>query len=219
MRIAGYQPNSLLDFPGNIAAMVFVGGGKFGCWYCHNAALLDTPAFLDEQAILDRIKATFPLDGVVISGGEPPLQPDLFDFPRKIKDMGLEVKLGPNGLRPAVIREGVEKGLFDYVAMDSKAPFDKSCVVTRTRPWDADKLRESAAYLMGQDKIPYEFRMTVIPQFTVEDIVLAAKQIAGARIFYLQPYVDHGMGLKPPSAAFLEEAKAAAEEFVKTEVR
>ena len=29
----------------------------------------------------------------------------------------------------------------------------------------------------------------------------------------------HGMGLKPPSAAFLEEARAAAEEFVKTEVR
>ena len=103
--------------------------------------------------------------------------------------------------------------------MDIKAPFDKSCVVTPTRPWDAHKLRESAAYLMGQDKIPYEFRMTVIPQFTVEDIALAAKQIAGARIFYLQPYVDHGMGLKPPSAAFLEEARAAAEEFVKTEVR
>ena len=219
MMIAGYNPNSFVDFPGNIAAIVFVGGCNLRCWYCHNAEILDTKEFLSDDAILERIKDNFLLDGVVVSGGEPTLQPDLFDFARKIKDMGLEVKLDTNGLRPAVIREGVEKGLFDYVAMDIKAPFDKSCVVTPTRPWDADKLRESAAYLMGQDKIPYEFRMTVIPQFTVEDIVLAAKQIAGARIFYLQPYVDHGMGLKPPPAAFLEEAKAAAEEFVKTEVR
>ena len=186
MRIAGFQPNSLLDFPGNIAAMVFVGGCNMRCWYCHNAAILDTREFLDEQAILDRIKDNFLLDGVVISGGEPTLQPDLFDFAKKIKDMGLEVKLDTNGLRPAVIKEGVERGLFDYVAMDIKAPFDKACVVTPTVPWNADKLRESVAYLMSQDKIPYEFRMTVIPQFTVEDVERAAQEIAGARIFYLQ---------------------------------
>lgn len=219
MRIAGFQPNSLLDFPGNIAAMVFVGGCNMRCWYCHNASILDTREFLDEQAILDRIKDNFLLDGVVISGGEPTLQPDLLDFARKVKDMGLEVKLDTNGLRPAVIKEGVENGLFDYVAMDIKAPFDKACVVTPTVPWNADKLRESVRYLMGQDKVPYEFRMTVIPQFTVEDVERAAQEIAGARIFYLQPYVDHGMGLKPPSAAFLEKARAAAEKFVKTEVR
>lgn len=219
MRIAGYQPNSLLDFPGNIAAMVFVGGCNLRCWYCHNASILDTTEFLDEQAILDRIKDNFLLDGVVISGGEPTLQPDLFDFARKIKDMGLEVKLDTNGLRPAVIREGVEKGLFDYVAMDIKAPFDKSCVVTPTRPWDADKLRESAAYLMGQDKIPYEFRMTVIPQFEIEDIVEAAKEIRGAKIFYLQPYVDHGMGLPSPTKEFLNRAKDACRDIVNTEVR
>ncbi len=209
----------MLDFPGNIAAMVFVSGCNMRCWYCHNAAILDTTELLDEEAILVRIKDNFLLDGVVISGGEPTLQPDLFDFAKKIKDMGLEVKLDTNGLRPMVIKEGIERGLFDYVAMDIKAPFERSDMVTLARPWDISSLRESVSYLISQDKINYEFRMTVIPQFTTEDILDAAREIKGGKIFYLQPYVDHGKGLKPPSADFLEKAAKETSIYLLTEVR
>ena len=219
MRIAGYNPNTFVDFPGNIAAIVFVGGCNMRCWYCHNAEILDTKEFLSDDAILERI-GTNPLrDGVVISGGEPPLQPDLFEFAQKLKDMGMHVKLDTNGLRPEVVWEGVERGLFDYVAMDIKAPVDKSEKVTPNRMWNAEKLRETAAYLIAQDKIPYEFRMTVIPQFEIEDIVEAAKEIRGAKIFYLQPYVDHGMGLPSPTKEFLNRAKDACKDIVNTEVR
>ena len=219
MRIAGYNPNTFVDFPGNIAAIVFVGGCNLRCWYCHNAEILDTKEFLSDDAILERIGNNPLLDGVVISGGEPTLQPDLFEFAQKLKDMGMQVKLDTNGLRPEVVREGVERGLFDYVAMDIKAPFDKSEKVTPTRMWNAEKLRETAAYLIAQDKIPYEFRMTVIPQFEIEDIVEAAKEIRGAKIFYLQPYVDHGMGLPSPTKEFLNRAKDACKDIVNTEVR
>ena len=219
MRIAGYNPNTFVDFPGNIAAIVFVGGCNMRCWYCHNAEILDTKEFLSDDAILERIGNNPLLDGVVISGGEPTLQPDLFEFAQKLKDMGMQVKLDTNGLRPEVVREGVERGLFDYVAMDIKTPFDKSEKVTPNRMWNAEKLRETAAYLIAQDKIPYEFRMTVIPQFEIEDIVEAAKEIRGAKIFYLQPYVDHGMGLPSPTKEFLNRAKDACKDIVNTEVR
>lgn len=219
MRIAGYQPNSFVDYPGNIAAVVFVGGCNMRCWYCHNAEILETKEFLNDDAILEKVGSNPLLDGVVISGGEPTLQGDLFDFARKVKALGLEVKLDTNGLRPAVLKDGVEQGLFDYVAMDIKAPLDKAFKVTPTMMWDAERLRESIKYLMTQDKIPYEFRMTVIPQFTLEDVEGAAKEISGARIFYLQPYVDHGKGLKPPSGEFLQAAKEAADKYVPTEIR
>ena len=72
---------------------------------------------------------------------------------------------------------------------------------------------------MGQDRIPYEFRMTVVPQFEVADIVEAAKEIAGARVFYLQPYVDHGMGFKSPTKEFLAAAREACLPYVTTELR
>lgn len=219
MRIAGYNPNSFVDFPGNIAAIVFVGGCNLRCWYCHNAEILDTKVFLSDDAILARIKDNFLLDGVVISGGEPTLQPDLFDFAEKLRAIGMQVKLDTNGMRPEVVKEGVERGLFDYVAMDVKAPFEKYYKVSPTRTADAAKLRETAAYLMGQDRIPYEFRMTVVPQFEVADIVEAAKEIAGARVFYLQPYVDHGMGFKSPSKEFLAAAREACLPYVNTELR
>ena len=219
MRIAGYNPNSFVDFPGNIAAIVFVGGCNLRCWYCHNAEILDTKEFLSDDAILARIKDNFLLDGVVISGGEPTLQPDLFEFAGKLRAIGMQVKLDTNGMRPEVVKEGVERGLFDYVAMDVKAPFEKYYKVSPTRTADAAKLRETAAYLMGQDKIPYEFRMTVVPQFEVADIVEAAKEIAGARVFYLQPYVDHGMGFKSPTKEFLAAAREACLPYVNTELR
>ncbi|MEG1663545.1 MAG: anaerobic ribonucleoside-triphosphate reductase activating protein [Clostridia bacterium] len=219
MRIAGIQINSFVDFPENIAAVVFVGGCNMRCWYCHNADILETKEFLDEEKVLAKIKDNLLLDGVVISGGEPTLQADMLDFAQKIKDMGLNVKLDTNGLRPEVLQKALDSGLVDYVAMDIKAPLDKGFKVTPTMMWNEEKLRKSIDILRGQNKIPYEFRLTVIPQFTLDEIVEVAKTVAGARVFYLQKYVDHGKGFKSPTGEFLEEAKKLCDQFVPTVVR
>ena len=75
------------------------------------------------------------------------LRKKLFDFAEKLRAIGMQVKLDTNGMRPEVVKEGVERGLFDYVAMDVKAPFEKYYKVSPTRTADAAKLRETAAYL------------------------------------------------------------------------
>lgn len=219
MRIAGYQPNSFVDFPSNIAAVIFVGGCNMRCWYCHNWDILETTEFLDEQAVLDKLADNLLLDGVVISGGEPTLQGDLLEFAKKIKDLGLAVKLDTNGLRPRVLKEAIESGLFDYIAMDIKAPLDKGFKVTPTMMWDAEKLKESIALLIGQDKVDYEFRLTVIPQLTLEEIEDAAKAVKGATRFYLQPYVDHGKGFPSPTKEYMESAQALCNAHVPTYIR
>lgn len=65
------------------------------------------------------------LEGVSICGGEPTLQPDLYDFARHIKEQGFSVKLDTNGRDAKLVQQMVNDGILDYVAIDMKAPFSK----------------------------------------------------------------------------------------------
>lgn len=131
MRIGGFVPVSLCDFPGRVAAVVFTRGCNLRCPFCHNGALLaeqPTPGsarLWDAQAVLERLGARRSrLGGVVISGGEPTLQPDLPEFLLAVRALGLSVKLDTNGTRPDVLGLLLRERLLDYVAMDMKAPWD-----------------------------------------------------------------------------------------------
>ena len=84
MRISGLQKLSMVDYPGKLAATVFTGGCDLRCPFCHNAPLVLRAAQapqLPEQEVLDFLKSRRGLlDGVVLSGGEPLLQPGAADF-------------------------------------------------------------------------------------------------------------------------------------------
>ena len=79
MQIAGLEKNSFVDYPAKIAAVVFTPGCNFNCWYCHNYEIISQKqGVLEETDVLGFLKKRSGfLDGVVISGGEPTLQPDL----------------------------------------------------------------------------------------------------------------------------------------------
>ena len=164
MEIAGFIKNSFLDFPGKIAAVLFTPGCNMDCWYCHNRQLWAEQKRIDADEIdqfLDSHKGF--IDGVVISGGEPTLQPDLVSYIRYLKDKGYLVKLDTNGLRPDVLARALP--LLDYVAMDLKAPRGE---LSRVVSFDVDEtlLDQSAALLMTQ-AADYEFRTTVMPMLRV----------------------------------------------------
>src|SRR5512137_801856 len=122
--IKGFQGTSLLDFPGRVASLLFWGGCNLTCPFCHNPALVLEPAAwpdLDRDALLLDLAARQPfIDGVVISGGEPTLDPSLADWLAKIKALGLAVKLDTNGLCPAVLADLLKRQLVDYLAIDLK---------------------------------------------------------------------------------------------------
>ena len=110
-----------------MACTVFTGGCNFRCPFCHNSELLGSEAEEDytEEEIFDFLhKRKGILEGVCITGGEPTLQPDLEDFIRRIRSMGLAVKLDTNGYRPGLLKDLCKKGLLDFVAMDIKASRD-----------------------------------------------------------------------------------------------
>lgn len=118
MEILGLEKVSLVDYEGYICATVFTGGCNFLCPFCHNPEIVKHEVSkLDSKEVLNYIESRKGLlDAVTISGGEPTLQPDLEDFIRAVKGMGLKVKLDTNGTRPEVLKNLIDKKLLDYVA-------------------------------------------------------------------------------------------------------
>lgn len=192
MRIAGIEKCSLVDYPGRLAAVFFTPGCNLDCYYCHNHALIhqreaNTQTWFDVEvalAWLDKRRGF--LDAVVITGGEPTLQKGLPQFIRTIRAKGYQVKLDTNGTHPEVLRQLLDEGLLEYVAMDIKAPLDKYEAVCGV-PVDFRAVNESIDLLLA-GHVDYEFRTTVLPQFTQGDIIAMAGRIRGARSYVLQQY-------------------------------
>lgn len=190
MRIAGIERNSFVDYPGRLAAVFFTPGCNWRCFYCHNRSLLGPQSgrtWLDAEVALAWLEERRGwLDAVVITGGEPTLQPDLAEFIRTVRAKGFLVKLDTNGTRPDVLRALLDEGLLDYVAMDVKAPIEKYeafCGV----PVDHRAVNDSIDLLMASE-IQYEFRTTVAPQLTSDDLRAIAARIRGARCYVLQQF-------------------------------
>lgn len=185
--IGGIQRTSLLDFPDKISAIVFTQGCNFNCGYCHNPDLLNSKKDIYSTDVffefLDKRKGK--LDGVVITGGEATLQPDLIPFIKEIKARGFLVKLDTNGYRPDVLDQALP--LVDYVAMDIKAPLDKYPEITKTEI-DIEKIKKSIN-LLQTSKVPYEFRTTVIKsQLNYEDFKKIGELIKGTQNYFLQKF-------------------------------
>ena len=214
MQIAGFEKNSFLDYPGHIAAVVFVPGCNMDCWYCHNRSLWKARNLIHQAYVFDYLdKRRRFLDGVVISGGEPTLHKDLPDFINRIRDMGFLVKLDTNGLKPDVVSSLLQN--VDYVAMDLKAPPGG---LHRAVSGDIDDtpIWQTADLLMSST-VNYEFRTTFMPLLTVADITVIAQRIKGAKKYILQQYrKTESIALQPDphSADTIKKAAQAAREFI-----
>lgn len=224
MQIHSYLKTSLIDYPGHLAAVVFSYGCNWNCWYCLNQEILKTEGVkvVPEKEVLDFLdeRKGF-LDGVVLCGGEPTLQPDLISFAKKVKQMGYDVKLDTNGTNPDVLKKMVEEKLVDYVAMDIKAPFSKyeSVIGVKT---SMDKVMESIEFLRT-NAVDYEFRTTCAPTLLKEDLIEIAHQIAGAKRLFLQRFVVperfSEIQFKCFSEKELEEIAKECSKYIKTAVR
>lgn len=220
MRICGVQKTTLLDYPGHVAATVFTGGCNFRCPFCHNAGLvlgfeeqgygektqgmISSQGHMEKESVskhrehmkVDEVLAYLQkrkgiLEGVCITGGEPTLQSDLEDFIRKVKELGYLVKLDTNGYRPGVLKELLESGLLDYVAMDIKASRENYGNVAGVTGFDIASIEESVKLLKGSD-IPYEFRTTVVKGIhTLEEFETIGEWLAGCRAYYLQGFQEN----------------------------
>ena len=201
MNISGIQKLTLLDYPGKVACTLFTAGCNFRCPFCHNAGLV-LPDMLEEASISEDEVMSFlkkragMLDGVAITGGEPLLHTDMPEFLEKIKNLGYKIKLDTNGSNPKLLKEIVNAGLVDRVAMDIKnAPSEND--KTAGCSVDMEKIEESKDFLLT-GTCDYEFRTTVVKGIhTKESLIAAAKWISGAKEYYLQQFKDSGNLIAP----------------------
>ena len=219
MVIHGFQKMTLVDFPGLVASILFTGGCNFRCPFCQNGSLVlhpDTEPVVSEEEIFSYLeKRRKMIEGVVITGGEPTLQNDLLPFAGRIRALGFKTKLDTNGYRPAVLKEAVREGLFDYVAMDIKNSPEKYGVTIGLDDYDMENVEASAGYLM-QGNIPYEFRTTVVREFHKrDDFEAIGRWLAGAEKYYLQAFEDSGDLIRPGLRAYTKEIMDQALDIVR----
>lgn len=209
MNICGLQKLSMVDYPGKLAATVFTGGCNLRCPFCHNALLvtrLNESPRLDTDEVLAFLRSRRSLlDAVVLSGGEPLLQPGAADFLATVKDMGYLVKLDTNGCYPDALEEILSKKFVDYVAMDIKNSREKYSLTVGVPNFDLTPIDESIR-LIRESGIDYEFRTTAVRQFhTAADFTAIGRWLRGSKNYYIQNFNDSGNLIGSGMSDFSEE--------------
>jgi pyruvate formate lyase activating enzyme len=206
VQIHGFNKTTLLDYPKHLACTIFLGNCNFRCPFCHNKGLVICPESqptISETFVIDYLKKRRNIvEGVCITGGEPTLSPDLYDFILKIKELGYNVKLDTNGYRPDVLNRLLSQKMLDYVAMDIKASPENYPLLAGKGSLDINKIQESIDLIMSSG-ISYEFRTTLVKELhTQEDILSIGKWLKGCDSYYLQSYRDGEEVIQPGFTGF-----------------
>lgn len=189
IKSAGFIKTTLVNYPGKVAAALFLPGCDLRCPYCHNPELVFNTA--DDLVDIDEILAYLEkrkglLQGVCISGGEPLVHPDLGELVKAIKGMGYLIKIDTNGTFPDRILP-LEP---DFIAMDIKTVPEKYPMLSPTG--DAtlpDKIKASIE-IIKKSGIDHEFRTTAAPGVVdIKDIQDICKLLSGTRCYVLAGYV------------------------------
>jgi len=167
LQVGGLAPLSTVDWPGELAAVVFAQGCPWNCTYCHNPHLLpagegcvpwaDVIAFLQTRVNL--------LDGVVFSGGEPTVQAALGDAMREVRALGFKIGLHTGGPHPRRFAEVLP--LVDWVGFDVKAPFADYEGITGVAGSGERALASLRALV--ESGVDFEVRTTVHPDLLGEE--------------------------------------------------
>lgn len=193
MLINGFIKTSMLDYPGKIVSVIFLGRCNFRCGFCHNADMVlrpdEIPRF-DEESIFKYLKKRANwLNGVCVTGGEPTLHSDLPQLLKKIKELGLDVKLDSNGTNPKLLKEIIDANLVDYLAMDIKTSKERYSEGVGVKV-NIAQIDESINIIKNSG-VDYEFRTTVVPEIvTKQDVEKIASWLGSdTKKYCLQQFV------------------------------
>lgn len=176
LKIGGITPLTSIDYPDELAAVIFCMGCPWRCRYCQNKQLLkygtDSDFYWPE--ILDKLRSRVGLlDAVVFSGGEPVLQQAaLLNAIRDIKSLGFKAGLHTAGCYPDKLEKLLDE--LDWVGLDIKAPADVYPLITGVpesgyRAWKSLQLIQAS-------NTDFEVRVTVHNELLNEEHLLILLQ-------------------------------------------
>ena len=193
IQIGGLVSFTTIDYPGKLAAVLFLVGCPLRCAYCSNPHLIDVgPGEYDPDKILEWLRTRIgKLEAVVFSGGEALMQGQVaIDYMRRVREMGFAIGLHTNGFYPENLASAAE--LVDWVGIDykaSKTNYEKLTGVNIAY----DHLLKSLEVWAKTGK-PAEVRVTVDPRYiTPGDLREIAQDVSarGFRNFAVQKYIPH----------------------------
>lgn len=219
MKIYGLNKTTLLDYPGKVAATIFLGGCNFRCPFCQNSSLVLNPSAQPEIPVKEVLsflkKRKGILDGVCITGGEPTLSPDLTELLQEIRTLGYPIKLDTNGTHPALLKTLTEQNLIQMTAVDIKACPDNYPALCGLVHPELDAVKETVEFLKN-GTLDYEFRTTVIRELHSEkDFIEIGQWLTGAKAYYLQAYRDSEEVLQPGFSSYTRKELEHFREILK----
>ncbi len=224
--IKGFVDLSLVDWDGKVSAVIFLPHCNFRCPFCYNTTLVLKP---EEMATIphDEIKQYLTkskgwLDGVAITGGEPTIHSELPSLCRRIKELGLGVKLDTNGTNSAMLQRLIAQELVDYVALDVKAPLTEEGY-SKAVGVNVEKLLrevETSIEVLLNSSMEYEFRTTLVPTIHSKDnLEQICSRIKGCKKYFLQNFKDEVETLNPKFKNIKPFTPREVEEFLKSAKR
>ncbi len=235
VRVLGWSKTTLLDYPGHVASTLFLQGCNFRCPFCHNPDLVqqaeqnESPPLDLEEILVYLATYSRMLEGVCLTGGEPLLQEGLPEMCRRIRGLGLRIKLDTNGSLPERLEPLLDASLLDYVAADIKGPPGKIREISRSAlPEEAlVGATERTVELLEASSVGYELRTTVVPGLIDEsDLIALGRWLEGGHRYVLQQFRP-GKCLDPlfcdlpayPPATLKEQAETLSGFFLDCRVR
>lgn len=210
--IKGFLETSFLDWPGRLAAVLFLGGCNFRCPFCHNAELVLAPHLVPSiplAGVLERLRSLGGwIDGVVVSGGEPTLSPALPELLGRLRSAGFEVKLDTNGSSPDVLAKLIARGLVQAVDMDLKAPLEPAAYARLAGVPVRLELIRASVDVIRLSGLPHRFRTTYVPGLLDH----AAVGRLRAAVPACSPFVLQGFNPHRSLAPELQSVAAPADE-------
>jgi len=225
LKVGGVTPFSATDYPGQLAAVVFVQGCPWRCGYCHNPHLLERgggSGAPDWAAVLALLRRRVGLiDAVVFSGGEATTDPALPDAMAQARALGFRIGLHSAGTTPRRLAQLLP--LLDWIGLDIKAPFDRYPRITQTEG-SGEAARASLEAVLASG-IDYECRTTLHPDLLAPDDILELAHTLAAlgvgnyalQIFRAQGCSDAALNAAPlhdyPGRALVEQVAALFPRF------
>lgn len=223
VEIKGFKKTSLIDYPEHLCSTIFLGGCNFRCGFCHNPELVhNNIESVSENEVVDNLMLHKKnVEHICITGGEPLINNGIVEFLERLKNAGFKVKIDTNGSFPEKLKEIVDGGLVEYIAMDIKSSPEKYDIATGVNA-DIKKIERSIE-IIRESGIAHEFRTTVVPGVVLaEDIQKIGTWLRGTRRFTLQQFrstedmLDNSLkGRNPYTLVELEGFKQELEKYCK----
>lgn len=212
---------STIDYPDQVATVLFVGNCNWSCEYCHNVNIKNNKSIDFKSEILPRLldRKDF-IDHVVISGGECTCYTSLTEVIDILINNEFTVGIHTNGTNPKMLRKIIDN--ISFIGMDIKCSNYKKYFNLNEQ--ELDNIKESIDVILNSD-IEYEFRTTLFPKFFENkyDVFDIAKKLKkyGVEKYVLQEYVnDFNTSLiNPWSKNYILEITKECNKIIKTELK